>query len=269
VSWQLGIASGACTDRPILDVLPNIKASGARGIEVGTPPRHFDPANRNAVESVAEALRAHDLRPVSIHAPFSKAADLASSEYHAREAALNAAVVSAEALARLGGRVVVVHPSDLERSGHDVEARLASCVRGLAVLSDCCRDLGLTLAVESPLPHLIGGHPDEFRWLLAELDASVRVCLDTGHITLGHHWRDFMNVADGRLVHVHASDNHGQRDDHLPPGDGRIDWADIRRSLVDVGYAGWIMLELSCVRDDAASYFTRALTQASALLAPA
>jgi sugar phosphate isomerase/epimerase len=268
VSWQLGIASGACTDRPIADVLADIQASGAQGIEIGTPPRHFDPALPASVVGLAARVRALGLQPVSIHAPFSRATDLASAERRDRETALSAIVIAAEALVQIGGRIVVVHPSDLERKDQDVEARLADCVRGLAVLGDYCRDLGLVMAVESPLPHLIGGHPDEFRWLIGQLDRSVRVCLDTGHITLAHHWRQFLNIVDGRLAHVHASDNNGHRDDHLPPGDGRIDWADIRHTLADVGFQGWIMLELSCA-DDTARYFQRAFTQASALLAPA
>ena len=89
----------------------------------------------------------------------------------------------------------------------------------------------------------------------------MRVCLDTGHLALGRHWDRFLAVADGRLAHVHASDNHGTRDDHLPPGDGGIDWAHIRRTLAAAGFDGWIMLELSC-RDGCVDLFRRAFDQA-------
>ena len=59
----------------------------------------------------------------------------------------------------------------------------------------------------------MGGHPDEFKWILDRLGPKVAVCLDTSHSTLGHHWRRFVEVAGERVEHVHASDHHGHRDD--------------------------------------------------------
>ena len=43
--------------------------------------------------------------------------------------------------------------------------------------------------------------------MLKRLDDRVAVCLDTGHTTLGGFWDQFLAVSDGRVVHVHASDN--------------------------------------------------------------
>ena len=64
MSWRLGISSGACTERPILQVLPAIVASGAAGIEIGTPPRHFDPWSDEQVRVLAGALAATPLETV-------------------------------------------------------------------------------------------------------------------------------------------------------------------------------------------------------------
>lgn len=265
MSWRLGISSGACTECPILDVLPAIVRSGAAGVEVGTPPRHFDPWQADQVASLGAALAAAPLEAVSIHAPFGGLLDLAEPNVHHRHAAIGAILTAAGAIKRLGGTLVVVHPSDLERNGHDVGARLADCARSLATLAENLRRDGLTLALESPLPHLIGGHPDEFAWLIAQVQDSMRVCLDTGHTALGRNWHRFLDVAGHRLVHVHASDNRGHRDDHLPPGDGLIDWPEIVRTLRAVDYSGWIMLELGCPQGDVGEYFGRAYTRAASL----
>lgn len=266
MSWSVGVSTGACTARPILDVLDALAPIGVTGVELGTPPRHFDPWQNGQVVAVADRLRQLTLQAISIHAPFGGLLDLSDPNEHHRHAAIGAILAAARALKQLGGRIVVVHPSDVVRHGSDVDARLQACSGSLRSLSESCRQEGMTLAIESPLPHLIGGHPDEFAWILQHVDGSAGVCLDTGHTALGGHWRRFMEVAGPRLVHVHASDNHGQYDDHLPPGDGRLDWADIARSLRDAAFAGWVMLELRCPEGDLGTYFQNARAQALRLL---
>lgn len=266
MSWQIGIASGACPERSILGVLPLIKGTGVSGVEIGTPPRHFDPWKPGEVRAVRRALDDLSLAAVSIHAPFGTNYDVAHPDPHRRRTAVDAILTTAAAIKQLGGSLVVVHPSDLERHAHDAGARLGDSAESLTVLAQSCRQEGLTLVLESPLPHLIGGHPDEFRWLLDRLDGTVRVCLDTGHTFLGGHWDAFLGVADGRLAHVHANDNQGHRDDHLPPGDGRIDWTEIARTLTAANFTGWAMLELHCPAEEPGAYFRRALAQARPLM---
>ena len=267
MTWRIGISSGSCVECPIREILPVLRASGATGVELGTPPRHFDPWDAGQVNAVVQQLADASLQAVSIHAPFGGVLDLADPNPHHRHAAIGAILIAASAIKRCGGQLVVVHPSDIERHGQDVGARLADAARSLALLSENCRHLGLTLAVETPLPHLIGGHPDEFAFLIERADHSAGVCLDTGHTALGRSWRQFLNVAGSRLIHVHASDNGLEHDDHLPPGDGAIDWPDIVRTLEAVKFHGWIMLELQPPPYDPATYFRRAFERASVLLA--
>jgi sugar phosphate isomerase/epimerase len=266
MNWQIGVSSGACTDRSILEIVPAIRDSGAQAIEVGTPPRHFDPWRQDQVAQLGTTLAALDLEAVAIHAPFGGQLDLADPNPHHRHAAVGAILTAASAIKRLGGRLVIVHPSDLERGRDDPAAALVNCAHSLRQLADSCRQEHLTLVVETPLPHLIGGQPEEFAWLLAQVDASVRVCLDTGHIHLGRHWRQFLQIADGRVEHVHAHDNHGGWDDHLPPGQGRVDWTEVGTTLAAIGYDGWVMLELQCPGGDPAAYFREARIRTLELL---
>ena len=265
MSGGVGLATGGCNTLSILDTIDAAAGCGVAGLEIGTPPRHFDVRQPAQIDAVTERLRRHHLRAVSIHAPFGAALDLADPQEAHRRGAIGAISAAALAIKRLGGHIVVVHPSDLPRHAHDVPARLADSARGLAEVSRSCRQENLTLAIESPLPHLIGGHPDEFQWLLNRV-ADAGVCLDTGHIALGRQWDRFLAVSTGRLVHVHVSDNHGHRDDHLPPGDGTLDWHAIGQSLRDVDYRGWLMLELGCPHGHLPQYFRRAVMQAGRLL---
>lgn len=262
------MTTGACTHRSIFDVLPLIRQAGVTGVEIGTPPRHFNPADVRQVSAVHEVLRSLSLTAISLHAPFGTQYELADPDAARRRSAMAAVLTAAAALKDFGGRLVIVHPSDLERHHHDAQARLADSAASLDELAQSCAQMGLVLVIESPLPHLIGGHPDEFAWILRQMKTHVRVCLDTGHTFLGHHWQGFLNIADGRLAHVHVNDNHGHRDDHLPPGDGRIDWKEISSSLAAVNFKGWAMLELHCHDADPAGFFRRAVDQARQFIAP-
>ena len=264
--WQIGASTGCCVDRPVLEVLDAIRGAGIDAVEVGTPPRHFDPWRESEVRALRERLYSHAIRPISIHAPFGGLLDLSDPNPHHRHAAIGAILTAGAALKDLGGRNVVVHTSDVPRHGQDVPLRLRLIQESLLVLARACDHMDLILTVESPLPHLIGGSAEEFAWILEGLPAAVAVCLDTSHTTLGHQWRRFVEVSKGRLSHVHANDHHGRFDDHLSPGDGVLDWQAIGRDLQDVHFDGWIMLELRCPTGSISDHFARALARLRTLL---
>jgi sugar phosphate isomerase/epimerase len=266
MTWRIGLATGCCTDHPILDVLDAAEEAGYPGVEFGTPPRHFSPWDPEEVEAVARRLPSLPCAPVSMHAPFGGLLDLANADAHERDVAIGRILTAAKALRHLGGTLLVVHPTDYSRGHHDVEPRLACAADALRRLIEATSTFGVTVAIETPLPHLIGGHPDEFASLLQRVGPAARVCLDTGHTYLGRFTRRFVELAGERLVHVHAHDNHGHFDDHLAPGDGEIDWPAIVTMLDDAKYAGWIILELKCPDTPMAEYFRRARRQAEHLL---
>lgn len=108
---------------------------------------------------------------------------------------------------------------------------------------------------------------DEIERLMARLDESVGLCLDTGHATYAA--IDPVVLARtyaGRVHHVHLKD---VRPDVLdgcladgrtftqaveagvfcPLGDGVVDFAAIRDALADAGYRGWATIEQDRVSD--------------------
>lgn len=262
---RFAVSTGGCVDRPVVSVLDDLHEARVTAVEVGTPPRHFDPWRHDAVVALGERLQQLAIEAVAIHAPFGGLLDLTDPNPHHRHAAIGAVLSAASALCDVGGTRVVVHVSDAPREGQRVDERLRYATEALGVLARACRQMEMMLVVESPLPHLIGGHPDEFAAVIAPLDRSVGVCLDTSHTTLGRHWNRFLDVVGDRLVHVHANDHHGRFDDHLPPGEGSIDWREIRDGLVRVGFDGWIVLELACPNRPLPGYFDAALRRARAL----
>jgi sugar phosphate isomerase/epimerase len=266
MSWHYAASTGCCVDRPIVLTLDALHRGGVCAVELGTPPHHFDPWHHKQVMDVCHHLKQWSIQPVAIHAPFGGLLDLTDPNPHHRYAAIGAILTAAAALREMGGTRVVVHVSDVPRAHQNVGERLACGAQALRVLARACGQMHTTLVVETPLPHLIGGHPDEFASVVGGLDRSVGVCFDTSHITLGHHWDRLMELVGERLVHVHANDHRGHSDDHLPPGDGIIDWAHIRETLHQVEFEGWIVLELVCAIESAPTYVGDAMRRTEELL---
>jgi sugar phosphate isomerase/epimerase len=135
---------------------------------------------------------------------------------------------------------IIHHPSgrslatDEDRRRLDVEAEL---------LARVC-EAGVRLALENS--QTLGS----MEYLLAVVDAlgpeKAGVCVDTGHAALGDLGPGrALRMAGERLITTHLQDNHGQRDDHMPPGGGTINWDDVADALSEIGYAGCLMLELT------------------------
>ena len=248
MNWACGLATGIAYRHPIEDVLPVIAEAGFRMLEVSTAPSHLDLDHAARLRALGDRVADLGLRVHSLHAPFGHDVNLTSPDPGQREHALTRLLRAADVLCRLNpAGLYVIHPGgEDQRWVWEREARLRLSVEGLTRVWQACRERGLTLVVETPLPHLLGGQPEDFAWLLERLPADgVGVCVDTSHCALGGFLLEAVEAWRGRLVHVQASDNRGHTDDHLPPGDGVIDWPRLRTTLERIGYRGVFMLEVS------------------------
>ena len=100
MTWRIGASTGCCADRSVIEVLDALHAARISGVEVGTPPGHFDPWRQAEVHALRERLRLHEMCPVSIHAPFGGLLDLSDPNRHHRHAAIGAILTAAAALTR-------------------------------------------------------------------------------------------------------------------------------------------------------------------------
>ena len=70
---------------------------------------------------------------------------------------------------------------------------------------------------------------------------AVALVVDTGHAwTIGHDPVEQIRVAGTRLGGTHLQDVDGDnpQDNHWLPGQGDLNWADIKKALEEIGYAG-------------------------------
>ena len=89
-------------------------------------------------------------------------------------------------------------------------------------------------------------------WILDGINtAEVGGCLDTGHAFLGGDIHSLVHKLSGHLRVIHAHDNGGTDDNHWAPGDGKIDWEQFLRDLIEVRFRGAFVLEMAGHKDPA------------------
>lgn len=263
----IGLSTGAFWQTSLLDCLAPIREAGFESLEIASAPSHLDYHDRAACAAAVAKIRGLGLGVHSFHAPFAEQIDISSTDAGARDAAVREISRAAEAAAILGARYFVLHPGP-ERTGVPREERLdrMDCaVEALDRIAWRAGELGVRLVLENMLPHLFAGHVRDLLWLLGALaSTNVGICLDTGHAFLSGDLRHVAHKLAGHLWMVHASDNRGERDDHLPPGEGAIPWRELLRQLTATHFSGAFILELAA-EDDTAQLLRRARSAADFL----
>lgn len=252
--WPVGLSTGCFYHRSIFDVLDEIRASGFREIEICSFPKHLDYRSDDEVRRAGERIRELGLRPFSFHAPFADRIDITSLDEAMRDAAVQELIRACEAAALMGCRHVVLHPGP-EREGRPQDEeflqRMHHAAESLNRVAARCCDLGIHLLLENMLAHLLFGHVRDMMYLLGEIrTCHVGTCLDTGHAHLAREMNVAIQKLSGHLQMVHVNDNRGDRDAHLPPGEGTIDWPWVIRELRRNEFQGTLVLELSGSADE-------------------
>ena len=121
-------------------------------------------------------------------------------------------------------RVIVFHPGyDDLRYGDNRMAWLKNSIAFWREFLPRARELGCTIAVEN----IFEKEPSTLRALLEGMDdPCFRHCFDVGH------WNMFTTVSLEEwfrelgpfIAESHIHDNHGKADEHLPLGEGKIDF---------------------------------------------
>lgn len=147
--------------------------------------------------------------------------------------------------------LAVVHPGYLSPYGSQVphEAYRIN-LESLRELCDFAADFGIIIAVENmpDYPKIFGKYPDEILEMLEDIGShNVGFTLDVGHSNTVGLTADFLDLMGDRISHVHIHDNRGERDEHLPLGEGTVDWKPVLEKLSD--YKGIFVTEMSSIEE--------------------
>jgi sugar phosphate isomerase/epimerase len=218
------------------DLLGQIAAAGFEGVEVFCSRGHFDYTSKAEIQAMASALSAHRLALASIHAPTSR--DLSPT----REGGTPLSICEVERVRRIEAMDELKRAIDVaeelpfprmmfhmggSRETADLRKRDAA-FSSLEHLILHAKHRGITICVENTTSEM--GDPAYLRAFVDETRLTgLRFNFDIGHAHLADGdaseriEKCFAPLRD-LVVSVHLHDNHGDKDEHLPPYDGSIDW---------------------------------------------
>jgi sugar phosphate isomerase/epimerase len=260
--WRCGISTGCFYKINILHALPMVRDGGFNTIEVCSFPAHLDYHNAQHVEQAAALMDRLGMDANSFHAPFADRIDISSPDPAQRAASVREVIAACNAAATLRACYVVLHPGP-EREGRPPPGewyqRMHHAADSLNEVAAHCRHTGLVLLLENMLPHLMFGHISDMMFLLGAIrETNVGTCLDTGHAFLSKDLRTVVHKLSGHLRMLHVNDNLGDRDSHLSPGEGAIDWISLIRQLREWSFHGPLILELADSGESPEKIMTRA-----------
>jgi sugar phosphate isomerase/epimerase len=277
-SLRLAFSTNAYMRFSVEDALTRLRGIGYGGVELMADVPHAWPAGLlpERKRAIRDTLDRHDLAISNINAFMMNAvADPRQPYWHPSwiEPDLHYRRIRIEHTRRaltlakeLGAPNITTEPGGPLAPGTSFEQGLDDFVRELRPVVEHAEREGVMLLVE-PEPGLLIESADQYL-AFAERISSPMLGLnfDIGHMyCVGEDPADSVRKLARHIRHVHLEDIAATRvHQHLIPGDGAIDFAATLSALREIGYRGWVTIELYPYIEDP----DRAAATAYARIAP-
>lgn len=250
-SWSWSTTGYSFLYKTHAEIIEICRRAGLAGIEGAM--NMFREESAAELEAVAREYRDAGLRFDTFHLPFGAEDDIASFYESVRRPAVDKMKHWMERAAILGARAGIQHPTtagfDVDLEGPDQYFRQLG--KSLNELLPAAEALNFTIALENlPFGEVEGrlsSRPEHFARIIEEFaHPQLGFCLDTGHalIAAGPERADeFLEVMAPHIAAFHLSDTAGDRDSHLAPGRGLVDWGRVFRRAAEMGYGHSMCIE--------------------------
>ena len=197
--------------------------------------RTFVISEMSEFDRVIENFQENGIILDTLHAPFNKINDMWSSDNEVAQEMLSRLKDGVDKCARYGIPVLIVHLSSKTPMPEITDIG----VKRFDELFEYAEEKGVKIALEN----------QRFRENLEYfLDRNEKFgfCWDTGHENCFSKGINFMELFGEKLCALHIHDNRCiyNKDDHLLPFDGNIDFDKVAEYIAKSGYDGTVMLEV-------------------------
>ncbi len=145
--------------------------------------------------------------------------------------------------AGIGIKIFVLHPGGGKAPAQERRAWIEACKQSLSKLAEYAAEYGAVIAVENMTHNCLGNTIDEFEELVFS-HPKLRACFDTNHL-LYESPGELIRRMKGRIVTMHISDCNLEVEQHSLPGEGKVRFGEIIAALVETGYTGPWLYEVS------------------------
>ena len=220
---KIGYSELILLDHPVEENVARLAEAGADSVELMMDASGWDSLGED-YGPLADRLRATGIT-FTVH-PAAWDVNLAAEMHILREAAYRHHQQALAFAARLGAEQMVLHPG---YSTFDKERARELAHRTVCDLAQQAAACGVRLAFENIAGPAAALYTQEaFCHALDETGPSVGYLLDIGHANMnGWNIPEVIRTLGNRLLGLHLHDNLGVGDDHLPVGQGSIQWAPI------------------------------------------
>jgi sugar phosphate isomerase/epimerase len=238
---DFGVSTQIYRSQPVtVDLLESIRRAGYDRLELFCNRPHLDFHNRALLRDIARWFRENELPAPSLHLPFVENVgpteriwiSVVEPERRRREASMDEIKRSLELSDQISISYAVLHLGNPREPFTPVAFEHA-----YAAIAQIRAFAGVEVAVEN-IPNEIStlDRLEEFK-AISEL-AGLRICYDTGHGHLQEAKPDFKHI---HMMHLH--DNNGERDEHLWPFEGTLNWHALIEKLAAADFRGPLVVE--------------------------
>ncbi|MBE3116676.1 sugar phosphate isomerase/epimerase [Candidatus Bathyarchaeota archaeon] len=239
---KVGVSMLYCLGEPFNRMVKHLGSVGTKYIEVLDDGTHE--LDKKRVAQLKEASKTHDLE-YTMHAPFADI-NIASPNKTILATTLKRLKQSIATASTLDAKLWVFHPGQQTGisqfyPGEDWKQNIAS----IQTLYKESEEYGVNIALENlPAKYwFVMKTPQDFSRFYKETSLPIGIVMDLGHANLEGQVEPFFNQLADKIIHIHASDNFGEVDQHFGVGYGKIDWAWFAETIKKLGFDRTVIVE--------------------------
>jgi protein FrlC len=234
----------------LIEAIKRTKLLGFDGVEIwgGRPHAYWEDMTDERIAEVKRVLAELSLKISNfIPAQFRYPTNLAATDELIRQGSVNYIKRNIEVAEKLESPFVSLCPG-FSLYGDTKEEAYQAMLKSFKEIHDFTKGMKIKLILEP-------AHAMETDLVLTTDDGmkvvdyfgkdKMGLCLDTGHLFVNkENLSDVVKKVKDYTVHWHIDDNFGTNDDHLVPGDGKIDFNVFLENLKKSKYSGFLAVEL-------------------------
>jgi sugar phosphate isomerase/epimerase len=238
-------------------LLDEMVRGGAEAIEIFGSRGHFNYSDRQHVREITNWFRSTGIAFHSLHSPmhgdeeFGRSGapplNIAAVEKRDRIAAMDEIKRAIEVAEQAPFQFLIQHVGVGGESA--TGQKLESAMTSLEHLRAFAKPLGVQVVVEN-IPNELSTPEALVELLHSARFTDVGVCFDVGHAHLGPGVKNAFETLNQLIRTAHVHDNRGERDEHLWPGGGTVDWKEAMELLRGAPHVPALMLEIEGVEGE-------------------